>query len=405
MRSTCSHGGRRGRASVAVLLLLAGLCACSPIETWRSINGVSKNDPDPATTPNTRNLAAGEAADYPNLATVPPPPTRALSTAERQKLTQSLIADRTNASYSNEKLEPGLPLRAAPPPPPPPPPPAAEPSAAEAGGAPGTAPSATASGNAAAAPANSAAASANGTAAAPVSPASATAGPAAAPGNPGGVSDATAAGASGDKKSAGPGATTSARRKAGEPPEPGPMESSLQMPQVQSTPQPESPRTPPPAPTLPAATAPAAAPIAPTAMASAKPQPAPAMPAIPPPPPAIAGKDAAKPPAPLTVTTLATFDFAADSTVSAAPDRATIDKIAAAFRQNPGVIRIVAYAAAAAAGAGQAQLNSYQGALTRAQAVAAVLIEAGLPRDKVQTEAAPAGANVPAGRVAIRLEH
>src|SRR5438034_3038066 len=71
------------------------LGGCGAVETWRSVSGVNKNDPDPETAPFTQNLAAGEAIPYPNLATVPPPPTSATSTAERQKLTQTLIAERT----------------------------------------------------------------------------------------------------------------------------------------------------------------------------------------------------------------------------------------------------------------------------------------------------------------------
>jgi len=112
----------------AILAALLGLAACNPVETWRDWSGASKNDPDPETTPNTQNLASGEASDYPNLATVPPPPVRALTVAEREKLTQSLIADRTNAKYSAEKLVAGfgaMPGAA----PPPPPPPVAEPAA------------------------------------------------------------------------------------------------------------------------------------------------------------------------------------------------------------------------------------------------------------------------------------
>src|ERR1700739_3398544 len=105
-----------------IMAVVLSLVACNPIETWRDWTGASQNDPDPETTPNTKNLAAGEASDYPNLATVPPPPNRALTSAEREKLTQSLIADRTNAKYSNEKLRAGFPPVSAPPPPPPPPP-------------------------------------------------------------------------------------------------------------------------------------------------------------------------------------------------------------------------------------------------------------------------------------------
>src|SRR6266705_1522461 len=95
-------GGRRSGwiARVALSGALASgiaLGGCAPVDAWRSLSGVDKNDPDPQTAPFTGNLAAGEAAPYPNLASVPPPPTRATTTAERQKLTQSLIADRSAA--------------------------------------------------------------------------------------------------------------------------------------------------------------------------------------------------------------------------------------------------------------------------------------------------------------------
>src|SRR6266436_6838855 len=112
---------RREVHRVAMLAAMLGLVACNPVETWRDWSGASKNDPDPETARNTQNLAAGEAADYPNLAAVPPPPNRALTAAEREKLTQSLIADRTNAKYSDERLRAGFAAVAAPAPPPPPP--------------------------------------------------------------------------------------------------------------------------------------------------------------------------------------------------------------------------------------------------------------------------------------------
>src|SRR5438477_9502271 len=110
---------RRRARRLAMLAVMLGLAACNPVDTWRDLTGVSRNDPDPDTTPNTKNLAAGEGSDYPNLATVPPPPARALTAAEREKLTQSLIADRTNARHTDEQLRAGFsPVAAAPPPPP-----------------------------------------------------------------------------------------------------------------------------------------------------------------------------------------------------------------------------------------------------------------------------------------------
>src|SRR5437016_5113862 len=98
-------------AELAGLGLALALVGCSPIESYRSLTGVARNDPDPATAPFTQNLAAGEAMGYPNLATVPPAPSRATSAAERQKLTQALTAERTETQSDALK---GLP--AAPPP-------------------------------------------------------------------------------------------------------------------------------------------------------------------------------------------------------------------------------------------------------------------------------------------------
>src|SRR5262249_46260207 len=88
-------GGRLFRLAL-VAALVGAAAACTPtIEAWRSASGIAKNDPDPATRPFTKNMADAATEPYPNLATVPPPPTRATSTAERQKLAQSLIDDRT----------------------------------------------------------------------------------------------------------------------------------------------------------------------------------------------------------------------------------------------------------------------------------------------------------------------
>src|SRR5437762_14281163 len=108
-RCRCRGGPGWPAAGMALAMALVG---CSPVESYRSFVGVSLNDPNPETAPFTQNLAAGEVMAYPNLATVPPPPTRATTTAERQKLTQTLIAERTETQSDAIK---GLP--AAPPPP------------------------------------------------------------------------------------------------------------------------------------------------------------------------------------------------------------------------------------------------------------------------------------------------
>jgi len=361
---------RRKVHRVAMLAAVLGLVACNPVETWRDWSGASKNDPDPETARNTQNLAAGEAADYPNLASVPPPPNRALTAAEREKLTQSLIADRTNAKYSDERLRAGFPAVSAPAPPPPPPP---VPEAVN--------PAPAKPGESVAAPSAPAPAPAAASGEAPAAPAP--------PGEQG-------------------------LRKSGEPPEPGPMESSLEMPKVRSTPNPEQVQAAPPPPyPVPSPTAanappttprlqspPAPAPL-PTALDSAAYQP-------PPPPPVLAplassGRSVQKPPAPATGAPVAEIRFAADSTNLNDDDRQTIGRIVPLYHQNPGKIRVIGYANA---GSGAAeQLNSFRAALDRAQAVAAALTQAGIPSDRIAVEAAPSGSNTPENRAEVLLEH
>ena len=359
---------RREVHRVAMLVAMLGLVACNPVETWRDWTGASRNDPDPETARNNQNLAAGEAADYPNLASVPPPPNRALTAAQREKLTQSLIADRTNAKYTDERLRAGFPaVSAAAPPPPPPPVPEVV---------------------------NAAPAKPGGSAAPPPAPA-----PAPAP-------------ASGEALAAPAPSSGQVLRKSGEPPEPGPMESSLEMPKVRSTPNPEQVQAapPPPYPT-PAPTAANAAPATPRLQSPPAPAPLPA--ALdstayqaPPPPPVLAplggsGRAVRKAPG-AAAGPVAEIRFAADSTSLSAEDRQTIGKIVPLYQQNPGRIRIIGYAGA---GSGAVeQLNSFRAALDRAQAVAAALTQAGIPSDKIAVEAAPSGSNTPENRAEVLLE-
>jgi outer membrane protein OmpA-like peptidoglycan-associated protein len=406
--SRCGNerGARRLARRLVVLGVLLGLGACNPVETVRDWTGASQNDPDPDTTPNTRNLAAGEASDYPNLATVPPPPIRAMTAAERDKLTQSLIADRTNARYTNEQLRAGFPaVSATPPLPTSSLPPAREP------------------GDAPAAPPSSSLAAAATSLAAPLPSVGSGQGP-----SQGGargeqaaaLPSSTAANARlrpGGKTLAAPG---EGLRKQGEPPESGPLESSLEMPQARATPQPEQiqPAPPPPqlpptprvASTLPSGLAPGgvlARTPPPEASGSAgfqPPPPPPEMPALPPSRSAAAGsaKSGPKPPAPVG-TPVAEIKFGADSTSLSDNDRQTLATVVPLYQQNPGKVRIVGYAGA---GSGAVeQLNSYRSALDRAQAVAAALTQAGIPSDKIQVEAAPAGANSGESRAEILLEH
>ncbi len=426
----CSASERRIRRwarRLAVVGLLLGVAACNPVDTWRDLTGVSRNDPDPDTTPNTKNLAAGEASDYPNLATVPPPPERALTAAEREKLTQSLIADRTNARHTDEQLRAGFSSVAAPPPPPP-----GEPGAQpeQATTAPPSSPTPVPSAPAAAPAADSAR---NGAAAekpAKLLPSLSA--------EPASASTATGVGAADEKstlplagtpRTARAGGKTPAEpgqglRKQGEPPEPGPMESSLEVPQARATPEPEQIQPAPPPPQLPptpkVATTPTPMPgglaaggaLAPMPLPEAKStagyEPPPAAPELPPPAPptrtaaADPGKGGGKPPAPVG-TPVAEIKFGADSTTLTDKDRQTLETVLPVYQQNPGKVRVVGFAGA---GSGAVeQLDSYRTALDRAQAVASALTMEGIPSDKIQVEAAPQGVNSGESRAEVLLEH
>ncbi|HEV7996600.1 MAG TPA: OmpA family protein [Stellaceae bacterium] len=354
--------------------MLLGLGACNPIETYRNLTGASKNDPNPATTPNTKNLAAGEQSPYPNLATVPPPPTREMTMAEVDKLTQSLIADRRNAKYTTEQLQAGFNVGAGPAPPPPP-------------AAPATAPKPT--------------------------PAPAVAAPAAAPGQAASTTPAATKVTNATPAATGP-------RKPGEPPAPGPMESSLQTPQIPSLPQPQQNEPAPPPPLLhaPAAASaphrpgpPAPAPM-PAALASAQfePPPPPVLP------PASAGQTAsraasvaapgkakASASAPPVDTPVAQIDFAANSTTLSAADRQSLGSIVPLYRSHPGKVRVVGYSGVGSSA--DQQLNGFQAALDRAQTVADALAKAGIPADKILVEAAPTGSDSGQSRAEVLLEH
>ena len=411
---------------LAVVALLLGVAACNPVDTWRDLTGVSRNDPDPDTTPNTKNLAAGEASDYPNLATVPPPPVQALTAAEREKLTQSLIADRTNARHTDEQLRAGFSSVAAAPPPPPGEP-GAQPEQVEAASPPSPTPVPTAP--AAAPSAASARDGASGEQPGKLPPSRSA--------EPAFASTATGVGVAAEKPAPPPagapptaraGGKTSAEpgqglRKQGEPPEPGPMESSIEVPQARAAPEPEQIQPAPPPPQLPATpkagTTPAALPSGlaaggalapmplPEAKSSAGYEPPPVGPELPPVPPtrtaaAGPGKDVAQPAARVG-TPVAEIKFGTDSTTLTKKDRQTLETVLPVFQQNPGKVRIVGYAGAG--GGAVEQLNSYRTALDRAQAVASALTKAGIPSDKIQVEAAPQGENSGESRAEVLLEH
>jgi hypothetical protein len=387
------RGGIAEIGGEAILVLLLALSGCHPIETYRSWVGVSANDPNPETTPNSKNLAAGDARGYPNLATVPPPPTQALTTAQLNKLTQDLIADRTNAKYTSEHLQAQFDESAAPPPPPP-----AAPPRSVAGATP---------------PAPAIAGQPPAAAAATTPPVAKS--PAAQPG--------TNPGAAGSAATALLGTSGKGARKPGQPPEPEPMESTLQSPQIASLPQPQAgqPAPPPPrelsapAAANPAATAPGAhlpgpppVPPMPAAIGSAKFQPAPPPPNLPPPEPvrtataAGSGKTSKPPPPAAAFTKVADIAFSGTTTTLNEAERQTLDNILPRYRTKPGLVRVVGYAGVASNAT--EQLNSYQTALNRAQAVANGLTKAGIPANKIQVEAAPSGSDAGQGRAEILFE-
>jgi outer membrane protein OmpA-like peptidoglycan-associated protein len=198
------------------------------------------------------------------------------------------------------------------------------------------------------------------------------------------------------------------------------------MPQLRSVPEPEAARAAPPAPALGAVSRPAVAEPLPASAANMVPEPAPPVPVLDPvaPPPSTVKPESQRNPESQTkpgaqrkpepkrasaATTVATLDMPATATATGASpalqDRAQIERVAGLYRDNPGTVRVVGYAAAPAAGgtAGGDPLASYHAALERAQAVAKALTEAGIPANKIQTEASPAaGARTP-GRVEIQF--
>lgn len=326
-----------------ISLALAGtqLAACSslnPFDWYRDASGLSKNDATPDQ-PNTKNLEAGSQRDYPNLASVPPAPTTALSTAEREALTQHLISDRANAKYIDEQLRVGPAASAAPPAPAPvraalepamAPPPAA---------APGAASNAPAAENAP--PAASASAPSS-------TPASSSSPPAA-------HDDAAEA---------------------------RPQESPLTSPEIHNLPQPETPRPapPPPPPDLVSGTQSSPVPAAPARAAdqtAAAPAPASAVQPVAPP--------AAEP----ALSPVAQITFAENSAKLSAADQRILGEVVPLQRRSGGAVRVVGHAAKGRGEGAAQQLASFRMALDRANAVAAALRQAGIAPNRILVEAAP----------------
>jgi hypothetical protein len=193
-------------------------------------------------------------------------------------------------------------------------------------------------------------------------------------------------------------------RKASEPREPPARESSLQMPEVRSIPEPEKPRPPLPAPNLPSLPrVAAAAPPLPEAVATPLPveaPPVPVMAEVPPPP--NLPRPQSRRPAP--VVPVAALEMPGAPPRLDGNARAQVERVATLYKDQPRPVRVIAYTSPPASGApGGEPLGSYHAALARAQAVANALRAAGIPADKVQAEAAPAASPASADRVDIQF--
>lgn len=420
-------GTKDGETRRGAKFLLAGLAAlwlagCSmpdsvnPVDWYRNAVGTAEDDP-PEDTRNTANLDAGSTRDYPNLATVPPPPTRVLSTAEREALTQRLVSDRANAKYIDDQLRGGQGVaapRPAPPgatasatpaasppaasPPAPSPPAPSNPAPSNLAAAnpaapsnpPPTSPAPAASPESAARPAAVASAAAPPRATAPV----AAAAPAAAPPTPAPAPAPASRGSSSWVSLTAPPPVAEASPTPAAPPGPAPApavadngqprESPLTSPTVRSVPEPETPRPAPPPPSL------AQGGAAPSTQVAAR-TPAAAPPAA---------------PAPAAGTPVAQVTFSDNSARLTPSDRRIVGEVVPLQRQSGAAFRIVGYAAGRGSSASQ-QLVNFRMALDRANAVASVLAQAGVAPDQILVETAPptGESGVAANRAEIFLEN
>lgn len=417
-------------------LALCGCSAMNPVNWYRDVTGQSQDDPDDSAR-NTSNLAAGSQQPYPNLSSVPQPPVRGLTAAQRAALANGLIADRANARYADTKVREDdasavmaaqipIPEEQIP----------AQPAAQAAEAPPRAAPvEPIASGPllgppivaskprrhavAASAPSQPASPddlSAGGVLGGDTAPPAPQAAAPSQPQSDDGLSAGGALGADAAQQSQSQAPASQNATGLGKPPQhqAPPKESSLATPVPRETPVPEAtvpppaapslPPLPPPAKPQPIAGMPAPAPGTPVKPAGtpAVPEQAaavPVAPALPPPPvvPPTTAPAVAKP-AP---THLGSVDFAAGSTALPGSADATVKAAAAAYQQHKGKLHIVGFAPAASGDTTTAALANDQAALANAGAVKQALIAAGVPADAILTEAAPKPAA--AGRAEILL--
>jgi outer membrane protein OmpA-like peptidoglycan-associated protein len=358
-------GGNFGKATRLALLGAAWpLVACShvpdavnPVAWYRDVTGSSKNDSQNDTGRNKDNLATGSDQDFPNLGEVPDAPNHASSGIDREKLQESLIADREHAKYTNEQLQAGMGTPGASPAAPvtatavPPPAPGAAPSAAAAGPAATTTTTTTTT----------------------------TATPATKPQQQGAVAPAATQDSS---------ATTSSRSRAAAS---APAESSLQSPTPHAVPQGEAA---PPAP-APSNLAPRPVPATPVQAGSN------GAPVLTPPAataarsvqPALAMRTPRGASSAISVS-VGDITFATGSAALSAAHRGPLSEIAGLYKQAGGKVRVVGHAERGATGdAASRQVAGLDLALDRANAVAQALSDLGVPANEISVEAAPTRGN------------
>jgi outer membrane protein OmpA-like peptidoglycan-associated protein len=367
----------RCAAGFAVLGLPLWLAACShvpdainPVAWYRDVSGNSKSDVKDQQGRNQNNLAAGGDKAYPNLATVPDEPDRVLSGIDRDKLQESLVADRNNAKYSGDQLEAGR---------------ATSPGIAS----PAAAPQPQTQADAAPTPAQQSAMVPPGTADRSVQTSPV---PAPAP-----------------LKPAAPAAQN--RQNGSEQP---PVESSLQTPEVRSVPQGE---TPPPPPQPANISQPPAASPAPVKSAAANPvqltQPSAAERQIQTPPverPAQSSLALRSPSGSGRAMSVSVGDitFATGSAALPAAHTGPLSDIAGLYKQSGGRIRVIGHAEETAGGGGDAvqrQVASLDLALDRANAVAQALAALGVPANAISVEAAPTHSGSELPRAEVFMEY
>jgi outer membrane protein OmpA-like peptidoglycan-associated protein len=191
-------------------------------------------------------------------------------------------------------------------------------------------------------------------------------------------------------------------RGANEPPAAQPLNSTLETPQPSSPPPGiEAARAAPQQAALAPIPPPAPSALPPEQARSGNPEPAPAVPVLPEPKPSPQAAAMPPPKPPPTPALLASLDVPPGSAELSPAIEAQLGDVVTRYKQNPGIVRVVAYTTPGVGGA--EQLNAYRTALDRAHLVAKALGDAGIPQKQIQTESAPSTASAPVGRVDVQL--